>query len=157
MLFGQNPTAFAARLVVRRFDLRTRQVSSLPGSDGLWFAQWSPSGRYISALTGDSKLMLFDLAKNKWTQLTEVTANYPAWSYDSSYIYFDNYPAKESNISRVRIGDGRLENVASLKGVRRAQSFESPTPWMGLSPHDSPLVLRDIGSQEIYALRVEFP
>jgi hypothetical protein len=28
--------------------------------------------------------------------------------------------------------------------------------WSGVGPDDSPLVLRDIGAQEIYALDVEF-
>jgi len=28
---------------------------------------------------------------------------------------------------------------------------------MGLAPDDSPLVLRDVGIQEIYALDVDFP
>jgi hypothetical protein len=29
--------------------------------------------------------------------------------------------------------------------------------WTGLTPDDSPLVVRDVGSQEIYALDVQFP
>jgi len=29
--------------------------------------------------------------------------------------------------------------------------------WFGLAPDDSPLVARDIGSQEIYALEMQWP
>ena len=29
--------------------------------------------------------------------------------------------------------------------------------WMGLAPDDSPLLHRDAGTQEIYALDVQFP
>jgi hypothetical protein len=39
--------------------------------------------------------------------------------------------------------------------------FESSTrffgPWLGLGPDDSPLVLKDIGTQDIYALDWEEP
>jgi hypothetical protein len=29
--------------------------------------------------------------------------------------------------------------------------------WCGLTPDDSPLVLRDVGTQEIYALDLQLP
>jgi len=31
------------------------------------------------------------------------------------------------------------------------------TPWLGLTPDDSPLLARDISTQEIYALDVDLP
>ena len=42
-----------------------------------------------------------------------------------------------------------------MKGFRRAVGTFGP--WMGLAPDDSPLVLRDVGAQEIYALDVDLP
>jgi hypothetical protein len=46
--------------------------------------------------------------------------------------------------------DGAIEQVADLKGVRQT-GFRSGF-WMGLTPDNSPLLLRDIGTEEIYSL-----
>jgi hypothetical protein len=51
----------------------------------------------------------------------------------------------------VRVADRKLERLFSLKNIRLADI------WTGLAPDDSPLVLRDVGTQEIYALDWEAP
>jgi hypothetical protein len=83
--------------------------------------------------------------------------NSPVWSRDSQYLYFDSYPAKDAAIRRVRLSDHKLERVIDLEGFRRAESATFLWPWMGLAPDDSPLLVRDIGTQEIYALDWEAP
>jgi hypothetical protein len=55
----------------------------------------------------------------------------------------------------MRIADHKVEQVTSLKNFRRA--IWGNLPWFGLSPKDEPLVLRDVGSQEVYALDFEEP
>jgi hypothetical protein len=55
---------------------------------------------------------------------------------------------------RVRINDGKLEQLFSLKNVRLVGSVG---PWSGLSPDGSILMTRDAGTQEIYALDWEAP
>jgi hypothetical protein len=45
------------RLVIHILNLKTHQVSDVPGSEGLWTARWSPDGRYIAALMEDSPLI----------------------------------------------------------------------------------------------------
>ena len=46
---------------INLFDLRTKQVSALPGSEGLFSPRCSPDGRYVAAMSADSKkLMLND-------------------------------------------------------------------------------------------------
>ena len=46
---------------LRRLDLKTHELTTLPGSEGLFSPRWSLDGRYLAALTSDSrKLMLFD-------------------------------------------------------------------------------------------------
>jgi len=56
---------------------------------------------------------------------------------------------------RIRIRDQRLEEIGTLTGVRRAWGIWGP--WMGLTPEDSPLFLRDVGSQEIYSVDFREP
>lgn len=63
--FGASPEA--QTFGVRVLDLKTHQVSMLPGSEGLFSPRWSPDGRYILAVSADSKkLALFDVAVRRW-------------------------------------------------------------------------------------------
>ena len=47
-----------------------------------------------------------------------------------------------------------MEHVADLKNLSMTGYY---TIWLGLAPDDSPLLLRDTGSQDIYALDWEKP
>jgi hypothetical protein len=82
-------------------------------------------------------------------------ANYRNWSRDGKFVYFDVPTANEPAIYRVRVADRKLERLVSLKGYRRPWGFAGR--WMGLAPDDSPLLLHGVGSQDIYALDVDFP
>ena len=97
--------------------------------------------------------MVFDFQSRRWRDLHVRDVDNPVWSRDQSYIYFsfvrDNWNA---GIFRVRLRDGLQERVATFDGLRRAMPS-----WHGLAPDDSPLVLRDIGTQEVYRLDVEWP
>ncbi len=45
--------------------------------------------------------------------------------------------------------------MVSLKDLRRY--FASVGAWSGLTPDGTPIFVRDISTQEIYALDVQFP
>jgi hypothetical protein len=62
---------------------------------------------------------------------------------------------RETSLLRVRVTDHRLEEVVSLKDFR--QTGWAGATWIGLAPDDSPLMLHDIGTQEIYALDWQVP
>ena len=55
----------------------------------------------------------------------------------------------------LRMADRKLERVTGLKDLRRVES--SLYQWSGLTPDGAPLLLRDIGTQEVYALDFEEP
>ena len=132
-------------------DLKTRTASKLPGSDGLYSPRWSPDGRYIAAIPLDSlKIMLFDLHSQTWTERAKIFVAYPTWSRDSRYIYFDGSLDSEEGYFRVRIADGKLERIFSLKGFQAAGGAFGN--WTGIAPDESPLLVRDASIQEIYAL-----
>ena len=135
---------------IRLFDLRTRQVSLLPGAEMKISARWSPDGRYISAHYM-RKMWLYDVTSQKWEELGELNPAYPQWSSDGKYIYFSTTGQSDAALFRVRIADRKVEQVASLKDIRRTEW------WTGLTPDDSPLILRDLGSVDIYALEWEVP
>jgi len=146
--FGHDNGTYALHVV----DVETREVSDLPGSKGVWTSRWSPDGRYVAALTIAlvPKLRLFDFTTHQWRELGDTGVNNPTWSHDGRYIYFDGVPP--SAIYRVRISDGKLERIADLGGIERT------TGWgCGLAPDDSPLITREVGFTEIYALDWEAP
>jgi eukaryotic-like serine/threonine-protein kinase len=140
---------------IHLLDLRTRQISKLPDSDGLYSPRWSPDGRYIAALRVRQEILLiFDVHKKKWSELTKIAVGFPMWSRDSKHIYFDS-GENAPDLYRVGIADKKLEKVASLRGIRLAMTWGGFLT--GLAPDDSPLVMREVGNQDIYALDVQLP
>ena len=83
-----------------------------------------------------------------------IPAAFPNWSRDGKYVYFHSF-GNDLSIFRVRISDRKREKVVDLKGVRL--TVNDIGIWCGLTNDDSPLVLRDIGTQEIYALDLRLP
>jgi Tol biopolymer transport system component len=134
---------------IRVLDLKTHRVSTLPHSQGMFGARWSPDGRYIVALPPDSmSLVLFDFETQKWSQLSKVRAAFLNWSRDGQYVYFLRWLDNPA-VLRVRIGDRKMEQVSDLANLPTTGNL---VPWVGLDLDDSPLVLKDTGSQDIYAL-----
>jgi Tol biopolymer transport system component/DNA-binding winged helix-turn-helix (wHTH) protein len=137
-------------------DLKTGKISDLPGAENLFSPRWSPDGKYIAAITTDSqKLMLFDRNTASWSELARMTIGYPSWSQNGQYLYFDTTLTDDSAFYRIRISDRKLERLFSLKSVRRL--WGPLGEWTGLAPDDSPLLVRDTSSQEIYALDFQVP
>lgn len=56
---------------------------------------------------------------------------------------------------RLRVPDGKIEKVANLTGIRRVEGAFGE--WFGLVPGDAPMLLRNGGSQQIYALDWDAP
>jgi len=156
LAFDDAPYGSGLAGALHLLDLRTRHVETLPRSEGLHSPIWSPDGRYIAAMPSDElTLMLFDLATQGWTKLAKIQQGYPNWSHDGKYIYLDTLVGNEWVFCRVRISDHKFEQLVSLKAVSRA--WGNFGMWAGLAHDDSPLLTRAAGTQEIYALDVEFP
>jgi Tol biopolymer transport system component len=117
---------------IKRVDLKTLQVATIPDSKGMFTPQCSPDGRYIAVSSRDGH-----------------------WSADSKYIYFDTGLGSNPAFYRVRVADRKVERVADLKGFRHL--FFAWLPWSGVTPDGAPVVPRDISAQEVYALDFEAP
>jgi Tol biopolymer transport system component len=86
IVFSGDPTVASAIHVV---DLKTHQVSTLPGSEGLFSPRWSPDGRYIAAMPADSQsVVLFDFNAQRWSELAKGNAGFPSWSKDGQMFTF---------------------------------------------------------------------
>jgi Tol biopolymer transport system component len=139
---------------IRVLDMSSHQVTTLPGSEGFYYPRWSPDGRYILAAPVDSMtLLLFDFQTGKWSELWHGRVAFPNWSADGRYVYLLHWPDTPA-VLRLRISDRKVERIADLKDLPTTGSFET---WLGLAPGDFPMVLHDVGSQDIYALDWEGP
>ena len=134
---------------IRIFDVSTRQLSTLPGSDGLYSPRWSPDGRHVSAFSADSRsLLLFDFATSKWRELARGSLGWLNWSHDSQHVYVLD-SRQESAVIRVRISDGKRERIADLKDLPVTGRYGSA---LALTPDDQPVLLRDTGTQDVYSV-----
>jgi Tol biopolymer transport system component len=137
-------------------DLKTSQVSDVPGSENLFSPRASQDGRYVAALSADStKLMLYDMEKKSWRQLAASRFGFENWSHDGKYLYAEDYSDKTDDLVRVNVANGKVERLLSLKEVPRG--FDPWEFWVGLAPDDSVMLMRDRSTQEIYSLDVRFP
>jgi Tol biopolymer transport system component/DNA-binding winged helix-turn-helix (wHTH) protein len=138
---------------IRIFDLASRRVTTLPGSVGKTDPRWSPDGRSIAANSSDLTTMnIFDIGTQRWSALPpKFQMTFPEWSSDSHFIYF-MHVADPSGVYRISVNGGEPQEVVNLKNWHIGGWASQ---WDGLDPTDAPLLLRDIGSSDIYALTLE--
>jgi Tol biopolymer transport system component len=111
-------------------DLKTRQVTDVPDSAGLFSPRWSPDGRYLLAITGDyQKLVLYSFADHKWEDLLKMLIDYPHWTRDGKCIYFNQFTVKGLPVYRVCLNDRKAEHIVDLSrgGTLVAARFGSWT------------------------------
>jgi len=142
-----------AKLDLRILDLNSRPITTIPGSTGLWSSRWSPDGRYIAALVNpETELRVFDFTTQRWVVLpTNGSVDFPSFSRDSRYIYFLRY-GRDQGVFRIPVTGGKLERVVNMANWHLTGYFGFS---MSLDPTDAPLALRDVGSNDIYALTLE--
>jgi Tol biopolymer transport system component len=159
LMFGVFPVSGnLGSTKIMLLDLKAHALTQLVGSEGICCPRWSPDGRYVAALSGDNqKLLLLDLATQKWRQLADKTGTlgYMTSSPDSKYLGLDTSFNADAGFFRVRVPDGQIRRVVSLKNVRRF--LPAWGEWSGMAPDGSPLVVRDISTEEIYALDWQLP
>jgi Tol biopolymer transport system component len=138
-------------------EIKSGLSKSIPGSSGFFSPRWSPDGRFVVALTARSQgLVLFDFQTGKWRVLThsnEINFSFPSWSHDSRYVYVQG-PGE--GIARVDVNSGKIESVASLKNVRTTAVRFRMLGSFSLTPDDRIMILRDTGTEDIYALDLEY-
>lgn len=159
LIFGGS--VFNPDCIISSLDLRTRQISTIPGSKGLSGPRVSPDGHYIYAETvRNHTQFLFDRHTQRWSRLIQRPAGsgWPAWSSDSKYIYMSDdmdAPGESINLYRLHVSDGTLEPITTVKVPGGLVGVWGG--WLSYAPDGSPLLLRDLSIQEIYALDVDLP
>jgi Tol biopolymer transport system component len=152
VVFAEHLSA-ANREEIRILDLASHRVSAIPGSNGMYSPRWSPDGRFIAALGRKAPfLRIFDVEAQRWSVLpTTGIVAFPCFSSDSQTIYYLRY-GLDQGIFRIRISGGKQESVLDMKDVHlTGLEFAS----LSLDLTDAPLVLRDAGTHDVYALTLE--
>lgn len=157
IIFGRLPDLMSTESIPKEitiYNLQTKQLTGLPDSQGLFSPRWSPDGSHIAATPLDQhKLMVFDIAQKKWTELTTQSVADPVWDHDGKSIFFHSFMEEGQPIYRAFLSSGRVEKVAGLGNLESADIVDYS--FSGLAPGDVPLVKARRWTANIYSLDLE--
>jgi Tol biopolymer transport system component/DNA-binding winged helix-turn-helix (wHTH) protein len=139
-------------------DLKSGQLSLLPGSQGMFTPTWSPDGRFISSQTDDGrKIMLFNFQTRHWTQLAQGMSwsGAGSWSSDGKFLYVQDKLGKGMIVYRISMSSRKVEVAATFESL--LNNGVQTVGLVGLAPDGSFVVLEDRGGSDIYALDLDLP
>jgi WD40 repeat protein len=147
---GNRPEALpAGESRIRILDLDTGKIQTIPKGQSLFSPRWSPDEKQLLALDiRDGHIHVFGAGKSEWRELTKVVSAYPTWSTDGKWIYAFDLPANV--IFRVEAATGRREEI-----VRPNFQIPVDSVWVGWTGDWDPLLLRDLGSDQIYRIDLD--
>jgi len=147
-------SCFFENAAIYLLNLKTQQVSKLPGSEKMFASRLSRNGRYVSAVLGyQGKLMLYDFQTKRWAQLAnEVGSNSVVWSHDSKFVYLD-LKGQPAQLVRISVPDGKVEPALDLSEIKFGGGYSG---WISLLPDDSPLLSLDRSREDIYRLELQY-
>jgi len=135
-------------------DLATHQLTTLPGSQSFYSPRWSPDGRYVPAINRNStKLMLFDFQTQKWIEADKGNIGWLEFTRDGQYLYFAD-SSGDGSVKRLHLSDLKLEKAINLKGIALVGYYNA---WFAPAPDNSVMMLRNAGTNDVYALDWEEP
>jgi len=138
---------------IYQMNLETRELSKVPGSDGMLASRGSRDGRYIVAHSATAWL-LYDSQTEQWTEFADDSYGAPAWSHDSKSVYAQRKNRDRSGeVVRISVPDGKVERVLELRGLTVGGYWPG---WISLLADDSPLLTLDKSTQEIYRLDFQY-
>jgi DNA-binding winged helix-turn-helix (wHTH) protein/Tol biopolymer transport system component len=152
-----DSTCYREKEAIYVLNLKTQEVSKLPGSDKMFASRVSWDGRYVAAFTNDEeKLMLYDFQTERWTELAQGKGgDAMVWSHDSRFVYLNiKHGSPPSEVFRISIPDGKIERVLDLKD--KTMTLGVWDGWTGLLPDDSLLLTFDKSTSDIHRLDIQF-
>jgi hypothetical protein len=94
-------------------------------------------------------LLLFDFDKQNWTEVAEgQTVNWMGFSRTGRYLeFFDG--TDDGAVLNYGLKERKTQRIVDLKKFITTGYYGS---WLGMAPDDSPLILRDAATQDVYSL-----
>ena len=149
IVFGAWGSAAEGGKRLLQVSLKTGAVSTLPGTEEMFHAYWSPDGRFIAGLAGEKwKVTIYDVATRKQTEITDMHGGWPSWSRDGESLFFE----ADQAWWRFRMGNRKLEKVTSIEKMHLAGQG-----WFASGLNNTLVTARAIGTEEVYALDWEAP
>jgi Tol biopolymer transport system component len=157
IMFGRPPDVLAEQgmpKAIYLLDLKSGKTTTLPGSDGMFAPVWTPDGRFVVTMPHKNwdRLMRFDFASRKWSELVPYDAAQLALSPDGEWVYFESQH-NGHNVSRARLRDGRIERLLDFAAVTRGTLMTCG--FGGVDLDGSPLLLCKVNASELYSLDLD--
>jgi hypothetical protein len=140
---------------IHKIDLETRALSRLDGAAQLFYPKCGPQGQVLaSRLVGWRQIfMVYRPQRAAWEDLGPFPLNYPTWTRDGKA--FCGLDVEGNRIDCYSFASRRIEARAEI-GDMPLLTWVA-VPWMGLDADDSPMVMRDRSTRDIYSLDWEAP
>jgi hypothetical protein len=99
-------------------------------------------------------MRIFDFQTGKWSNwATDPTyIGSPAWTSDSRYVEYST----DTEVRRIKLGESHPE---ILFGIKELHQYSTPEfgAWNDAAADNSRMFLRDVSTQNLYTLDVDFP
>jgi hypothetical protein len=145
--------------LVNLLDLATGKRSVVPGLVHQLGPHWISDNRLI-IVDEHSAFMVLDINTRKWSPLGLEADLITRWgvSPDYKFLYY-TIGGPDPELIRFGIADHKSQTVASLRDLQLAGFLQvhGSESRVGVAPDGSPVLTRDTGTQEIYALSVKWP
>lgn len=148
-------TRFTSVYSTHIIDLRNGKTSELSDPEGA-LGPWFTSQDTVVALSQDqNKFRQFDFRSGKWSDLITSKDKFVNWiiSPDGKYFFYST-GGKDPRVFRMHLADQSVEEVARLNEIRSVED-----PFIGVklnvAPDNSPLLTRDVGTQEVYSISLK--
>ncbi len=137
-----------------KLDLRTKQISLLPGAGNLMQSICSRQGDVLAwQETPEPTYRILRHGRTEWEDVDSHFLAYPNWTRDGEAIIGLKWEGQR--VERLDLKTRQWTTVLDLAETPLVMSDYGS--WMGLAADDSPVVLRDRGTRDLYALDWEAP
>lgn len=144
-------------------NLRTSDISKIPGSEGLIHPIFSPDRRFVAAITNfdlnptqPTGVMLFDSQTQAWREIAHGTLVNPVqWSKDSKYFYYQDILGEGQPSFRFSIAANSSEPFIAFDNLLKAGYARCSLG--GFAPDGTPIVYLRRNEVNIYRLDLDLP
>jgi serine/threonine protein kinase/Tol biopolymer transport system component len=136
-------------------DLRSGKTSELSDSEGTLGPWFTSQDTVVAASQNQSEFRQFDFRSGKWSDLVASEDKFVNWivSPDGKYFFYST-GGNDPRVFRMRLSDRSVEEIVHLNEIRVVED-NYIGPKLNVAPDNSPLLTRDVGTQEVYSIALK--